>query len=82
MTPDLTELDRMLATDVMGWIVVDGYLASLDPNDRPPEDWHPTTDIAQAIMVAKKIGGANTPALAICLAARAWLEAKKDGDAK
>ena len=67
--------------------------------------WHPTTDIAQAFMVAAKIGElrveqrpvgywwvrfagtmeyqeADTPTLAICLAAKAWLEGRKEGDAQ
>lgn len=107
MTPtELTELDRLMATRVMGY-----QLCPVHPNcnvyweDAVREigmikDWHPTTDIAQAFMVAQKAGyltltqgsvawdariesrkGSGSafavePALAICLAAKAWLESQ------
>ena len=132
MTHDLTELDRMLAEKVMGWVVHHRNTAHYVLRERTEpsvwhrleyrvefqvSDWHPTTNIVQAFMVAEKIrarrdyrveiilpkeGGAccqieegdevtanyiadadaDTPALAICLAAKAWLEARKEGDAQ
>lgn len=111
MTPtELTELDRMLA-EFMGFSVRT-EVEDDRFGDFPPDaaeyynngqrdvcmtcDWHPTTDIAQAFMVAEKadtyfelkklVGGlweatvgnrgdiGDTPALAICLAAKSWLE--------
>ena len=110
MTTDLAELDRMLA-EFMGT-----YKCSCgSPNcqnvwlQHPANclltNWHPTTGIAQAFMVAEKVGElrveqrpvgywwvrfagtmeyqeADTPTLAICLAAKAWLEGRKEGDAQ
>lgn len=60
MTPtELTELDRMLALCVMGWeflpyVVRDdgGYWVGTGFDT---QSWHPTSDIAQAMMVAEKI---------------------------
>lgn len=124
MTPiDLTELDRLLAEKVMGWLRpaakwFDAITLHriLDPCTEEYIDWHPTTDIAQAMIVAERMNdsgwnltlcsgngwgatfykvnfqetsethivweeshgpvNADTPALAICLAARKWLESK------
>lgn len=116
---DLTELDRMLGEWIFGAPCVrtlnDGhqvrYFLLRDYSEIIESSWHPTTDIAQALMVAEQIGlhlelvryengkwictihklipsaryrgdRVDTPALALCLAARAWLEGRKAGDAK
>lgn len=111
---ELATLDKLLATEVMGWANQTGkrwfdvvtHEVILD--DRAEIiDWHPTTDIAQAFMVAEKVTrlelfhskkfnswhakftgagkhGAfevsDTAALAICLAAAAWLDSQKTLD--
>lgn len=119
-TDELQALDRMLAEKVMGYQV--GRWGQKDVAVIPdwkerglPRNiicWHPTTDIAQAFMVAEKIGlhvelvryedgkwkctivelspfprakltmssRVHDPALAISLAAKAWLE--RGGDVK
>jgi len=135
MTPtELTELDRLLATGVMKWSAQDCSVCHTDDHVQWHDAegdfisfcnaWHPTTDIAQAMMVAQRISDkgwivltltyehhervpqgcviikgcaapfplpeivkhpvyfdeaifqqSETLPLAICLAARAWLEA-------
>lgn len=63
-TTDLTELDRMLATHVMGWteesrISKHWPVCFYDSECllvMRQKDWHPTTDIAQAFMVLEKTG--------------------------
>ena len=56
---ELTELDRLLAEKVMGWRLTEDHWW-LDRQNYHAlfniSAWHPTTDIAQAMMVAEKIG--------------------------
>ena len=103
---DQAALCKRLAEEIMEWKLLpynpdtdrgfwaeDGVEFSVFTTD----NWKPYKDIAQAFMVAEKIGGlelvdvqgkrwkatfgenyhrADTPALAICLAADAWLKGK------
>lgn len=55
------DLDRLMAERVMGWKLGDTYWHGESVGGISAKysinDWHPTSDIAQAMMCAKKIGG-------------------------
>ena len=52
----MNELDELMATEVIGYSIIDGQICIILPESRPPGlmvtqpiyNWHPTTDLNQA----------------------------------